>query len=142
MALPTKALEAAKKSETELEPAVVDVSPAGSARELSLQTMIQTRQATVLKLSRLARWLVFFSIAIALGSIAVMFLQSLEHFLIVAGFAVFVLGLALWLHARARFLGQGLVSMRYTGTGLADDALPTRQRETLMRKADEYLAQN
>ena len=104
--------------------------------------MIQTRQATVVKLSKLARWLLFIAIAIAVGSITVMFIQSFTHFLFVAGFALFAAGLALWLHTRSLFLGQGLVGMRYTSSGLADTALPTRQRENLIRKADEYLAQN
>lgn len=109
---------------------------------LSLDATIQTRQATVLKLSRLARWLLFAAGGIALSSIAVAVIHGFTHFLLVAGFAAFVAGLSLRLHARSRYLGQGLVGMRYTRSGLADDALLTRQREALMRKADEYLAQN
>ena len=124
------------------EPAAVEPPPPLSARALSLETMIQTRQASVLKLSRLARWLVFIAIAAAVASVAVLLAKGFMHFLFVAGFPLFVAGLALRLHARALFLGQGLVGMRYTGNGLADDALPTRQREVLVRKADEYLAQN
>ena len=69
-------------------------------------------------------------------------MESFIHFLLVAGFAAFVAGLALRLQARSRYLGQGLVGMRYTRSGLADEALPSRQREALMRRADEYLAQN
>ncbi len=120
------------------------VEPAAplSTRALSLETMIQTRQTTVVKLSRLARGLVFFALTIALAAVAVLFVESLTHFLIVIGFAAFVASLALRLHARALSLGQGLVGMRYTGSGLADEALPTRQREALVRKADEYLARN
>ena len=131
-----------KPSETGLEPAVVDVSPAGSTRERSLETMIQTRQASVLKLSRLARWLFAIAVAVAIAALIVLFVKSFSHFLYVFGFALFAAGLALRLHARALFLGQGLVAMRYTSGGLADSALPTRQRDSLMRKADEYLAQN
>ena len=111
-------------------------------RMRSLETMIQARQATVLKLSRLANGLLLFAGALLFVSIGAAVLHSFTHFLFVAGFAVFTATVALWLHARARLLGQGLVAMRYTSSGLADDALPTRQRESLLRKADEYLAQN
>ena len=111
-------------------------------KALSLDTMIQTRQGTVLKLSRLATGLLFFACAMLFVSLAAAMFHSFTHFVFVAGFAVFAASLALWLHARARYLGQGLVAMRYTSSGLADDALPTRQRESLLRKADEYLAQN
>ena len=109
---------------------------------LSLDATIQIRQATVLKLSRFARWLLFAAGGIALASVVVAVIEGFTHFLLVAGFAAFVAALALRLHARSRFLGQGLVGMRYTRSGLADDALLSRQREALMRKADEYLAQN
>ena len=122
-------------------PPVVNLTPV-STRERSLDTVILVRQATVLKLSRLGHWLIFIGAAFAFGALVVLFLQSIEHFLFVFGFAIFVVGLGLWLNARSRFLGQELVGMRYTSSGLADEFLPTRQRETLMRKADEYLAQN
>ena len=124
------------------EPAPAEIAAPVSTRERSLETMIQVRQATVLKLSRLGHWLIFFGGAFAFGALVVLFLQSIEHFLFVFGFAIFVVGLGLWLNARSRFLGQELVGMRYTSSGLADEFLPTRQRETLMRKADEYLAQH
>lgn len=120
----------------------VETAAPMSMRALSLETMIQARQVTVLKLSRLARLLLFASGAIVLGSIPLIFVESLTHFLIVAGFGAFVASLAVRLQARTRYLGQGLVGMRYTGSGLADDALPTRQREMVVRRADEYLAQN
>ena len=108
----------------------------------SLDATIQNRQATVLKLSHLAQWLLYAAGAIAIGSIVVAIIEGFTHFLLVAGFAAFVAALALRLHARSRFLGQSLVGMRYTRSGLADEALLSRQREALMRKADEYLAQN
>ena len=108
----------------------------------SLDATIQTRQTTVLKLSRLARWLIFAASAIAFASIVVAVITGFTHFLLVAGYAAFVAALALRLHARSRSLGQGLVGMRYTRGGLADEALLTRQREGLMRKAEDYLAQN
>ena len=113
-----------------------------STRERSLETTIQVRQTTVLKLSRIGHWLIFIGGAFAFGALVVLFLQSIEHFLFVFGFAIFVVGLGMWLNARSRFLGQELVGMRYTSSGLADEFLPTRQRETLIRKADEYLAQH
>ena len=109
---------------------------------LSLDATIQIRQATVLKLSRLARWLLVAAGAIALASVVVAVIKGFIHFLLVAGFAALVAGLALRLHARSRYLGQGLVGMRYTRSGLADESLLSRQREALMRKAEEYLAQN
>ena len=124
------------------EPAPVENATPVSTRERSLETMIQVRQATVVKLSRLGQWLIFFGAAFGFGSLVVLFLESIEHFLFVFGFAIFVVGLGMWLNARSRFLGQELVGMRYTSSGLADEFLPTRQRETLVRKADEYLAQN
>ena len=124
------------------EPAPVENTAPVSTRECSLETVIQVRQATVLKLGRLGHWLIFFGAAFAFGALVVLFLQSIEHFLFVFGFAIFVVGLGMWLNARSRFLGQELVGMRYTSSGLADEFLPTRQRETLIRKADEYLAQH
>ncbi|MEO7318739.1 MAG: hypothetical protein ABIZ56_07100 [Chthoniobacteraceae bacterium] len=135
------------------EPARVEIAPPAepapaekiapvSTREHLLETMIQLRQASVVKLSRLGSWMIVFAIAFAFGALVVLFLESIEHFLFVIGFAIFVAGLGMWLNARARFLGQELVGMRYTSSGLADEFLPTRQRETLMRKADEYLSQN
>ena len=123
-------------------PAPAEILPPGAARALSLTTMIEARQTTVLKLSRLGRWILFFAYAIALIAVGVLFTFSIEHFVFVAGFAMLAAGLAMWLTARSRDLGQGLVAMRYTSSGLADEALPTRQRDALVRKADEYLAQN
>ena len=108
----------------------------------SLEATIQIRQATVLKLSRLARWLLVAAGALALAALVAAIVESFTHFLLVAGFAALVAGLALRLHARSRSLGQGLVGMRYTRSGLADETLLSRQREALMRKAEEYLAQN
>ena len=95
-----------------------------------------------MKLSRHARWLILAAGAIALASLVVAVIEGFTHFLLVSGFAALVAGLALRLHARSRYLAQGLVGMRYTRSGLADEALPSRQREALMRRAEEYLAQN
>jgi hypothetical protein len=39
--------------------------------------------------------------------------------------------------ARVDFLAQGLLGLRYTRCGLADESLPTRQREPLVRKLAE-----
>ena len=119
----------------------VETAAPMSARALSLETMIQARQVTVLNLSRIARLLLFASGAIVLASLPLIFVESFTHFLLVAGFGAFVASLAARLQARTRYLGQGLVGMRYTGSGLADDALPTRQREMVVRRADEYLGQ-
>ena len=124
------------------EPALLDNIPPLSTRERSLDTMIQVRQATVVRLSKLGSWLIIFAASFAFAALVVLFLQSIEHFLFVIGFAIFAAGLGMWLQARSRFMGQELVGMRYTSSGLADEFLPTRQRETLIRKADEYLAQN
>lgn len=131
-----------KPAEPPAEPKpVVNLAPT-STRERSLESMIQVRQTSVVKLSQLGHWLIFIGVAFGFVALVVLFLQSIEHFIFVAGFAVFVVGLGMWLNARSRFLGQELVGMRYTSSGLADEFLPTRQRETLVRKADEYLAQN
>jgi hypothetical protein len=59
------------------------------------------------------------------------------HFLMVAGFAVFLACQALLVLARVDFLAQGLLGLRYTRCGLADESLPTRQREPLVRKLAE-----
>ena len=143
--VPTAALSPAKPLPAATTPLGLEPAPAPAAiatLTLSLDATIQNRQATVLKLSRFARWLLFAAGGIALASVVVAVIEGFTHFLLVAGFAAFVAALALRLHARSRFLGQGLVGMRYTRSGLADDALLSRQREALMRKADEYLAQN
>ena len=90
-----------------------------------------------------ARQIIALIAAVALVSgIARRFGRTAPLLLVVAGFGAFVASLAVRLHARTRFLGQGLVGMRYTGSGLADEALPTRQREMVVRKADEYLGHN
>ena len=138
-ASPTKPLPAAT-SPLGLEPAPAPATVATLIH--SLDATIQIRQATVLKLSHLARWLLYAAGAIALSAIVVALVEGFTHFLLVAGFEAFVAALALRLHARSRYLGQSLVGMRYTRSGLADEALLSRQREALMRKADEYLAQN
>ena len=52
---------------------------------------------------------------------------------------VFVSALALFLHAHIDVLGQHLVGLRYARSGLADELLPSRQREPLLRKAAEVL---
>ena len=143
--VPTPAPSPAKPLPAATTPLGLEPAPAPAAiatLTLSLDATIQIRQATVLKLSRFARWLLFAAGGIALASVVVAVIEGFTHFLLVAGFAAFVAALALRLHARSRFLGQGLVGMRYTRSGLADDALLSRQREALMRKADEYLAQN
>ena len=143
--VPTPAPSPAKPLPAATTPLGLEPAPAPAAiatLTLSLDATIQIRQATVLKLSRFARWLLFAAGAIALASVVVAVIEGFTHFLLVAGFAAFVAAIALRLHARSRFLGQGLVGMRYTRSGLADDALLSRQREALMRKADEYLAQN
>ncbi len=141
-AAPSASAAAPHEAARPAEAVPVEITPPASARELSLTTMIEARQTTVLKLSRLGRRMLFFSYAIALAAVGVLFTFSIEHFIFVAGFALLVASLAMWLNARSRSLGQGLVAMRYTSSGLADEALPTRQRDALVRKADDYLAQN
>ena len=126
-------------------PTALEPAPAPATVAMLIQSLdatIQTRQTTVLKLGRLARWLIFVAAGIALASIVVAVIKGFTHFLLISGYAAFVAALALRLHARSRSLGQGLVGMRYTRGGLADEALLTRQREGLMRKAEDYLAQN
>ena len=61
------------------------------------------------------------------------------HFLLLAGFAGFIACQALLVRARIDFLGQGLIGLRYTRSGLADETLPSRQREPLVRRAEEIV---
>ena len=143
-AAPAPALEPAPAiAPPVIAPAPEEQAPAPpSTMLLSLDEAVQTRQGTVLKLSRLTRWFLVLAVFVALASVVAAVMQGTTHFLFVAGFAAFLAALALRLHALARLLGQGLVGMRYTRSGLADDALPARQREPLLRRAEESLAQN
>ncbi len=105
----------------------------------SLDVTIQTRQTALRSLGRLARWLLLAALLLALASIPMWTALGFSHFVFVAGFAVFVAAQALRLRARASYLGQCLIGLRYTRGALADESLPSRQREPLLRKAEETL---
>ena len=117
-----------------LPPAPVPTPPA----LLPLDAAIQTRHTSLLGLRRLARWMIFAALGIAALSLPATIL-GLTHFLLLAGFAGFVACQALLVRARIEFLGQELIGMRYTRSGLADETLPSRQREPLVRRAEEIV---
>ncbi|MCE9608707.1 MAG: hypothetical protein K8R23_00610 [Chthoniobacter sp.] len=102
----------------------------------TLDTAMATRHETLLQLRQLAQRLLLGAAGcgiLALPALALGF----THFLLLAGFAAFLASQALLVRARIAFLGQGLLGLRYTRSGLADEALPNRQREPLVRKAAE-----
>ena len=102
----------------------------------TLDAAMATRHESLLQLRRLARWLLLAALGCGLLSLPAATL-GLTHFLLLAGFAAFVASQALLVQARVAFLGQGLLGLRYTRSGLADETLPNRQREPLLRKAQE-----
>ncbi len=104
----------------------------------SLDAAIQTRHETLIDLRRLARWLFLAAAGLGLLSLPAT-MMGLTHFLLLAGFAGFVACQAQLVRARVAYLGQGLIGMRYTRSGLADESLPSRQREPLVRRAEELV---
>lgn len=102
----------------------------------TLDAAMATRHETILRLRRLARWLLLAALGCGLLSVPAATL-GLTHFLLLAGFAGFIASQALLVQARIEYLGQGLLGLRYTRSGLADETLPNRQREPLLRKAEE-----
>ncbi len=102
----------------------------------TLDVAMATRHETILLLLQRARWLLLAAIGFGILALPAMAL-GLTHFLLLAGFAGFLASQALLLRARADFLGQGLLGLRYTRSGLADENLPSRQREPLVRKVEE-----
>ncbi len=116
-------------------------APAPAAVPAALHTLdaaIRTRHESILDLRRLARWMILAAMGIGLLALPAALL-GLTHFLLLAGFAAFVACEALLVRSRIDFLGQGLIGMRYTRSGLADETLPTRQREPLVRRAEEIV---
>jgi hypothetical protein len=105
----------------------------------ALDAVVEARQESIEKLRRLARWLKFAALAVVALSLPAAIWIGLTHFLLIFGFALFLASLALFLHARIALLGQRLVGLRYTRSGLADELLPNRQREPLLRRAAEIL---
>lgn len=104
----------------------------------ALDAVIQTRHDTLLDLRRLARWLTLAAAGLGLLSLPAA-AMGLTHFLLLAGFAVFIACQAQLVRARIALLGQGLIGVRYTRSGLADENLPSRQREPLVRRAEELV---
>ena len=105
---------------------------------LSLDAAIQTRHETILDLRRLARWMLFAALGLAVLAVPAALL-GLTQCLLLAGFAAFIACQAMLVQGRAEFFGQGLIGMRYTRSGLADETLPSRQREPLVRRAEEIV---
>jgi len=120
-------------------PAALAAPAATPPALLSLDAAIETRRESIFQFRRLARGLVFAALGVGLLSLPAALL-GLTHFLLLAGFACFIACQALLVRARVDFLGQGLIGMRYTRSGLADETLPSRQREPLVRKAEEIIA--
>lgn len=106
---------------------------------LALDAAIETRRESIAQFRRLARWLLLAALGLGVLSLPAL-LMGLTHFFLLAGLAVFIACQALLVQARVDFLGQCLIGMRYTRSGLADETLPTRQREPLVRKAEEIVA--
>lgn len=102
----------------------------------TLDTAMATRHETLQQLRLLARRLLLGAAAFALLALPALAL-GFTHFLLVAGFAGFLACQALLVRARVDLLGQGLLGLRYTRSGLADESLPGRQREPLVRKLAE-----
>ena len=105
---------------------------------LALDAAVQTRHESILDLRRLARWMLLAALGIGALSLPAA-MMGLTHFLLLAGFAGFIACQAMLVRARIDFLGQGLIGMRYTRSGLADETLPSRQREPLVRRAEEIV---
>jgi hypothetical protein len=105
----------------------------------ALDSVIDARQESVEALRRLARWLKFSALGVVALALPAALWVGLTHFLLIFGFALFLASLALFLHARIALAGQRLVGLRYTRSGLADELLPNRQREPLLRRAAEFL---
>jgi hypothetical protein len=102
----------------------------------TLDAAMSTRHESLRQLRLLARRLLLGAAGFGLLSLPALALGG-THFLMVAGFAVFLACQALLVLARVDFLAQGLLGLRYTRCGLADESLPTRQREPLVRKLAE-----
>lgn len=102
----------------------------------TLDTAMATRHETLQQLRLLARRLLLGAAGFGLLALPSLALGG-THFLMVAGFAAFFACQALLVLARVDFLGQGLLGLRYTRSGLADESLPNRQREPLVRKLAE-----
>lgn len=105
----------------------------------SLDDAIQTREQSILYLRGMVRWMFLGALGAAALALLLLALAGLTHFLLVAGFAALAAAQAFFLHARVDLLGQSLVGMRYTRSGLAEETLPNRQRDPLLRKAQEIL---
>ncbi len=105
----------------------------------ALDAVVDARQESIEQMRKLARWLKITALAVVALSLPAALWIGLTHFLLIFGFALFVASLALFLHARIALLGQRLVGLRYTRSGLADELLPNRQREPLLRRAAEIL---
>ncbi|MEA3212574.1 MAG: hypothetical protein QOE70_5631 [Chthoniobacter sp.] len=107
---------------------------------LSLGEIIESRQRTIAGLQRLSRWLLQAAptiLLVAVGAVAISGSSAL--FLLIAGFGVWIAALAFALRRRLDFFGQNMVRIRYLKTGLADETLPDRQRQTLRQGAEEIL---
>jgi len=105
----------------------------------ALDAVVEARQESIDTLRRLARWLKLAALAVGVLSLPAALWIGLTHFLLIFGFALFLASLTLFLHARIALLGQRLVGLRYTRSGLTDELLPNRQREPLLRRAAEIL---
>ncbi len=119
-------------------PATVPPDAPASRSLQALDSAIQTRHESLLQLRRLGRWLSLGALGFAVLALPAVFF-GLTHFLLLAGFAVFIFCQALLVRARSAFLGQGLLGMRYTRSGLADESLPSRQRDPLVRRSEEFV---
>jgi hypothetical protein len=119
-------------------PSAVPITPPPPRSLEMLDAAISTRHESIVKLRLLARWLLRGALFLAVLAVPMAFMGP-THFLLLAGFAAFIACQALLVRARVAFLAQGLIGMRYTRSGLADETLPSRQRDPLVRRHEEFV---
>ena len=143
-----------EKREIELNAVAISVAkhlnislPAGVAESVeespkpdftSLDRAMATRAETLRQLRRLGRGLSLGACGCAiLAILAILF--GWIHFFLLAGFGGFLASQAFLVNVRVDSLGQGLLGLRYTRSGLADATLPNRQRQPLLQRVSEVV---
>lgn len=112
----------------------------GSAYARKLASFVRAQKDILLQSRRLGRILLAIALVSALGAVVLAAGNgSIELFLIVAGFGLFVASLALALAARRSLQAQRIISAQYVRVGFIDETIPSRQRAALTRKADLLL---
>jgi len=105
-----------------------------------LGAVIQTRVRSVLKLRRLARAISWFALlSLIVGVVAGVMRGNLPLLILITGFALLIASLASSFKKRIAVTAQSIIAVRCLRTGLADEALPPRQRGAFIQKAQEIL---